>query len=132
MVLRSGLVAAEQFVGTQPSWTTALVSQGTRTYARTSGKSCWTALPRSSDQSFENLGLPFPDQPGMSVQAPVRTPTGWNLTIVAEGTPGTLEIDGRSLRVRRLTLTTPQGAKIVEHVTDLASAPSLLKPAPRC
>jgi hypothetical protein len=129
--LRSGIGVAEEFVGRQPSGTTVLVAHGRPTYVFDSGRACWTALSASAPQTFENLGLHFPDQPGMSVKAPARTATGWSLTLVSDGTPGTLEIDRTSLHIRSLTVKTPS-ADIVEHVTILSSAPQLPEPEPRC
>jgi hypothetical protein len=119
-------------VSTDASGTTRLVApRGSPTFAREPGSSCWRRLAESDRQSFDNIGLPFPDQPRMRVKAPQRTPTGWLLPIAVDDGPLALAIDASSMLVRSFNLTN-QGTHIVEHAQNLASAPRLLVPQPRC
>jgi len=134
LVLRSGVGVAEQFVGRTTSGTTTLVARrGSPTFAREPGSSCWRRLPASAPQSFENLGLHFPDQPGMIVKAPRRTASGWLLPVVIDGAPAALAIDGKSLLIHTISIgaATP-GTRVVEHVAVLRSAPKLFVPEPVC
>jgi hypothetical protein len=132
LVLRSGIGVAEQFVGKAASGTTMLVAQrGSPTLAHEPGTHCWRQLAASDPQSFENIGLRFPDQPRMRVKAPQRKPGGWLLPVVDPDGPVTFAIDATSLLIRSVTLATP-GQRVVEHVAVLRSAPRLLVPKPRC
>lgn len=131
LVLRSGVGVAEQFVGRQPNGTTMLVAHGTPTFVRDLGTSCWRPLAASSPQTFDNIGLPFPDQTPMRVRAPHRVPGGWVLPVVAAGDSGTFAIDGKSLLVRSFTLDS-QGAAVLEKATTLHSTPTFPDPEPRC
>ena len=67
----------------------------------------------------------------MQVKPPRRTRTGWLLPVAGDGGPATFAIDGKSLLIRSLTLTT-QGTRIVEYARPLASRPTLAVPEPRC
>jgi hypothetical protein len=132
LVLSSGISIAEQFVGSGPSGTTTLVARrGSPTFAREPGSRCWRRLAASDPQSFENIGLAFPDQPRMHAGAPRRTPSGWLLPVVVEDDPGTFAIEGKTMLVRSLTIST-HGSRILEHVVALRSVPTLLIPEPRC
>jgi hypothetical protein len=132
LVLRSGIGIAEQFVASGPSGKTMLVARrGTPTFARNPGSSCWRRLAATDRQSFNNIGLPFPDQPRMQVKHPRRTQTGWLLPIVVDDGPLVFVIDGRSMLIRSFNLST-QGSRIVEQAHNLSSAPTLLVPQPRC
>jgi hypothetical protein len=132
LVLGSAIGIAEQFVGREPSGTTMLVAMRGPTFAREPGSSCWRRLPASAPQSFGNIGLHFPDQPGMTVKAPRRTSAGWLLPVVIDGGPATFAIDGKSMLIRSITITAQQGSRIVEQVGALRSVPRLLVPEPRC
>src|SRR5205807_8786194 len=74
------------------------------------------------ERTRRGFGLPFPDQPHMQVKSPRRTGTGWLLPVVGVGGPGTFAIDGKSLLMRSLTITT-QGMRIVEHARALDRVP---------
>jgi hypothetical protein len=67
----------------------------------------------------------------MQVEAPRRTRTGWLLPVIGVGGPGTFAIDGKSMLIQSLTITT-QGTRILEHAHTLASSPKLAVPEPRC
>jgi len=132
VVLRSGIVVAEQFEGREPSKITMLVARrGGPTFAREPGSSCWQALRSSDPQAFENIGLQFPDQPRMRVRAPRTTSTGWLLPVVVDGDPGTFTIDRGSVRVRLISVG-PPGHLALEHVSVLHDVPRLTSVAPHC
>jgi hypothetical protein len=132
LLLHKGRGIAEQFVSSGPSGTTKLVARrGSPTFAREPGSSCWRPLAASDPQSFENIGLPFPDQPHMRLKAPRQTATEWLLPVVADGGPGTFAIDRKAMLIRSFTLTT-HGIRIIEQARALHSAPTLLLPQPRC
>jgi hypothetical protein len=133
LVLAAGTATAEEFDGHDTGGVTTLVARRPGpTYAREPGSSCWRPLSPSDPQAFENLGLPFPDQPAMAVHAPKKTARGWDLTAVADGTPATLAIDGATLQVRSITIAPRPGLRISERVAALASAPRVTTPSPRC
>jgi hypothetical protein len=131
LVLDSGVTVGEQFVAEGPGGVAQLVvRRGGPTYARDPGSSCWRALPSSDQRSFENVGLPFPDQAHMRVRTPRAVSGGWLLPVVADGDPGTFSVD-RSSRVKSITVVA-SGRRIFERVTALQSAPALTSPDPRC
>jgi hypothetical protein len=133
LVLRSGIGVAEQFVGRGATGTTLLVQRRrSPTFAREPGTSCWRALPAADPQSFENIGLRFPDQAGMRVGAPRRTSNGWLLPVSIDREPATFAIQGGSMLIRSITINAQQGRRLIEHVSILHSAPRLLTPEPRC
>ncbi len=132
VVLRSGIVVAEQFEGREPSKVTMLVARrGGPTFAREPGTSCWRALRSSDPQAFENIGLQFPDQPRMRVRAPRTTSTGWLLPVVVDGDPGTFTIDRGSVRVRLISVG-PPGHLALERVSVLHDVPRLTSVVPHC
>ena len=132
IILRSGVVVGEQLVVQTPTGTTTTVAHGSGpTYAREAGKSCWRALARSDQQSFDDLGMRFPDEPGLRVHAPRSAGTTWKLDVVAGGQPATFVIDKKSLRVRSVTFSS-NGGTFTESVRTLKSAPKVAVPAPRC
>jgi len=132
LILSSSRTVAEEFVGRQPSNVTTLVGRlGGATYARDPGGSCWRSVPASAPQQFENLGLPFPDQPRMRVGAPTRTAAGSLLPVVADGSPGTFAIDAASARVTEITVTA-SGRRIAEHVGVVHTTPALPAATPLC
>jgi hypothetical protein len=131
LVLDSGITVGEQFVAEGPGGVSQLVVRRSGpTYARDPGSSCWRALRRSDQRSFDNIGLPFPDQAGMRVEAPRAAAGTRLLPVVVAGDPGTFSLDGSS-RVRSITVVTG-GRRIFERVTTLRSAPALTSPDPRC
>lgn len=131
LALDAGITVGEQFVAEGPGGVSQLVvRRGGPTYARDPGSSCWRALRRSDQRSFDNIGLPFPDQAGMRVEAP-RAAAGMRvLPVVVAGDPGTFSLDGSS-RVRSITVVAG-GRRIFERVATLRSAPALTSPDPRC
>jgi hypothetical protein len=131
LVLDSGVTVGEQFVAVGPGGVAQLVvRRGGPTYARDPGSSCWRALKRSDQRSFENVGLPFPDQAQMKVGTPRTVAGGWQLPVVADGDPGTFSVD-RGSRVKSITVVA-SGRRIFERVTPLQSAPALASPDPHC
>src|SRR5947207_4720350 len=131
LVLDSGATVGEQFVAEGPGGVSQLVAErGGPTYARDPGSSCWRALRKSDQRSFDNIGLPFPDQAGMRVEAPRAVSGRRLLPVVVAGDPGTFSLD-RSSRVRSITVVTG-GRRILERGTTLRSAPALASPEPRC
>jgi hypothetical protein len=133
LVLRSGVGVAEQFVGSSKAGTTTLVApSGPVTYARDPGRTCWRRVPEADPQTFDNIGMRFPDHAGMRVQKPRRAAGGtWQLPAVVGGQPGVFVIDGKTAIVRSITVSAG-GARIDERVRSLAAAPKLAVPAPLC
>jgi hypothetical protein len=133
LVLRRGVVVAEQLVSGEGAGATLLVAHGSgSTLAREPGSSCWRALPSSDPQALDDLGRRFPELPGMRVGAPHATPTGWALPITGPGGPYTYAVDRGSGLLRSITVRSPGGAPIFEHVSRLRARPTLLTAAPRC
>ena len=132
VVLRSGVVVAEQDVVSGPGGTTELVRrQGAPTFAREPGSTCWRRLAASDRQALEGVGLRFPDQPHMRLQRPRRTASGWLLPVVGDGGHTVFLIDAKSMLLRSITIANG-GKRILERVSALRSAPILLTPHPRC
>jgi hypothetical protein len=134
-ILRSGLVVAEQFVGSNASGTTMLVApNGTPTYAREPRTACWRTLAKSDGQTLSDVGQQFlgflTATNGLSLSAPHRTATGWTLAFGASGTSGTVTI-GKTMLVGSITLT--HGAMHArENVDNLLRPPTLASPRPLC
>jgi hypothetical protein len=132
LVLRSGVIAAEQYVASGPGGTTELVRRpGAPTFAREPGSTCWRRLAASDQQALEGVGLRFPDQPHMRVQRPRRTASGWLLPVVGDGGHTVFLIDAKSMLLRSITIA-DGGRRIVERASALRSTPTLLTPQPRC
>lgn len=132
IVLKSGVVVAEQLVVRTPTGTTTTVARGSGpTFARDAGKSCWRRLSASDQQSFDDLGMRFPDEPGLRVKAPRSAGTTWKLDVVASGQPATFVVDRKSLRVRAVTFSGNSGT-FTETVSALRSAPKVAVPAHLC
>jgi hypothetical protein len=130
IVLRSGVGIAEEVVSREPGLTTMVARGSGPTYARAAGSSCWRPLARTDPEAVDDLGLPFPDQPAMRVQAPRTTPTGTVLPVASKVTAATFSVD-RSFRVPLITVGAG-GSSLVEHVAVLSSAPGIPQPEPRC
>jgi hypothetical protein len=132
LVLRSGVIVAEQYVSSGPGGTTELVRRpGAPTYAREPGSACWRPLAASDRQAITDVGIRFPDRPHMRVQRPRRTAGGWLLPAVGDGVQTVFLIDAKSLLLRSVTIAAP-GRRVLERVSRLRSAPSLFTPQPRC
>ena len=131
IVLASGITVGEHFFAESPGGVSELVARrGGPTYAHDPGTSCWQALRRSDQRSFDNIGLPFPDQAGMTVRAP-RTVSGAKvLPVEVAGDPGEFSLDPDA-HVRLITVVA-SGRRILEHVSSLQSSPALPRPDPRC
>ena len=135
--LHGGVVTAEQFEGgTAGSGTTTLIGvQGSPTYRRQSGATCWRALPTSDPQTLTDLGHPFlsalTGQAGITVAAPQRTLAGWVLTL-RQGRAALVLTVTRSYLITAVTATKPGQA--IERLTirNLARTPPLLAPRPLC
>jgi len=132
IVLRSGVVVGEQLAVQTPTGTTTTVARGSGpTYARDAGKTCWRRLSASDQQAFDDLGMRFPDEPGLRVKAPRSAGTTWKLDVLASNQPATFVIDKRSLRVKSVTFSN-NGSTFTEAVRTLKSAPKLAVPALLC
>lgn len=132
VVLRSGVIVAEQFVGSGPTGTTELVrNQGSPTFAREAGSACWRRLASADQQALDDIGLRFPDEPHMRVEAPRRTRGGWLLPVVGDGGRTVFVIDAKSTLLRSITIAS-SGKRVLEHVSSLRSVPILLTARPRC
>jgi hypothetical protein len=131
IILRSGIVTAEQFQFGSGADALILVASGsTTTYRRQPGNTCWRKVPVA--QSLDAIGLPFPDEQHMNVGKPERTTSGWLLRVTGDGGPYTFAIAGTTLRLRSITVRAPGAPAIVERVSVLPVAPRLDIPSPRC
>jgi hypothetical protein len=131
IIVRSGIVTAEQFQFGNGADALILVASGsTTTYGRQPGNTCWRKVPAA--QSLDSIGLPFPDEPHMNVGKPERTTGGWLLRVTGDGGPYTFAIAGPTLRLRSITVRAPGTPAIVERVSVLPVAPRLDTPSPRC
>ena len=131
IVLRSGIVTAEQFAFGNGAGALILVASGsTTTYGRQPGSSCWRKVPAT--QSLDAIGLPFPDSRHMSVGKPEHTARGWLLPATGDGGPYTFAVAGTTLRLRSITVRAPGTPAIVEQVSVLRAAPRLATASPRC
>jgi hypothetical protein len=131
IIVRSGIVTAEQFQFGSGADALILVASGsTTTYRRQPGNTCWRKVPVA--QSLDAIGLPFPDEQHMNVGKPERTTSGWLLRVTGDGGPYTFAIAGTTLRLRSITVRAPGAPAIVERVSVLPVAPRLDIPSPRC
>jgi hypothetical protein len=132
VVLRSGLVVGEQLVVRTPTGTTTMVARGRGpTFSRSAGASCWRRLSRKDKLAFDDLGLRFPDEPGLRVEAPRSTATAWLLDVISNGQPATYVVDKKSHRIRSVTVRS-NGGVLTESVRSLGSAPKLAVPSRLC
>jgi uncharacterized protein YaiE (UPF0345 family) len=131
IILRSGIVTAEQFVyGTGADALMLVASGSATTYRRQPGSSCWQKVPAA--QSLDAIGLPFPDSAHMNVGKPEHTTSGWLLPVSGDGGPSTFAIAGTTFRLRSITVRSPGTPAIVEQVSVLRVAPRLDTASPRC
>jgi hypothetical protein len=133
VILRRGIVVAEEFVGKAAGRTTRLVAPpDSPTYALEPGTTCWRALSASDPQALMDIGERFPILPrAVAVSAPARTPGGWLLRVSAATVTSTYAVDRATLHVDAITIS--EGHKsFTERVQALSAAPTLLTPAPRC
>lgn len=133
IVLRDGVVVAEEFVGGAGRDLTKLVAPpGSPTYALVPGTSCWRKLAPSDPYSFSNVGKRFPHIPKrVDVFPPRRTATGWLLRVRTGATAATYDIDRATLLIRSIKALA-RGRSTTETLQSLRSAPALISPTPRC
>ena len=133
VILRRGVVIAEQFVGGAGRTATKLVAPPhSPTYALQPGTACWRQLSAANPQALMDIGERFPVVPGAVVlSAPQRTPVGWLLRVRITTTTAIYAIDRATLRVDSITFTQGRGS-VTERVRALSAAPALIKPVPRC
>lgn len=160
LILRSGVVVAEEFSRSGPHGTTLVARRGHPTYARPAGAKCWHRLPLSDPQTLADVGIPFPyTRERIKALQPRRTPSGWKVLTdnraefwfiavqrrpPAESSKGyrnrfiTYTIDVKSHRLTSYYVQQPsrRPARKWLHatlrVTVLTTAPQLPTPAPRC
>lgn len=137
-VLRKDTVVAEQFVGSSSAGTTMLVApEGSPTFAREPGSTCWKALPSKNPQTLTDIGHPtsilgIGTLKGIVVGPPIAGLDGdETLRIVQGATSSFLIINGKTLLIQRVDASTP-GKLAEEYISNLTSTPKLLKPGPRC
>jgi hypothetical protein len=133
IVLRDGLVVAEEFVGGTGGDVTKLVAPpGSPTYALEPGTSCWRKLARTNPYSFSNIGKQFPHIPkSVDMFPPQRTSTGWLMRVRTGATAATYDIDRATLQISSIKALA-RGRSTTESLRSLSSAPVLISPAPRC
>lgn len=162
LVLRSGVVIAEEFTRSGREGTTLVARRHQPTYARTAGAKCWRRLPSSDPQTLFDVGMPFPySRLHTKALQPRRTASGWKVLQdnraeywflavrqrpPAEHKPGggyrswfiTYTIDPKSHRFTSILVEQPSERpekdwiKATLRVTALTAAPRLPKPAPAC
>jgi len=80
LILRSGVVVAEEFIRPGRDGTTLVARRFHRTYSRAAGASCWRRLPASSPQTLADVGIPFPyTRVTIKVLPPEKTAFGWKV-----------------------------------------------------
>lgn len=131
LILAEGMGVREEFVAQSSNETIVLVSSGRKTYSLHVKRNCWSLVPVASPQAFENLYLPFPNQPNMILAAPKQTQRGWILPFRSQDVHGSLNIRAGSLEVEQITVSAQSGS-IIESVSALAHAPRLNAPKPLC
>ena len=134
LALRSGIVIAEELIGAGPAGKTIWVARrATTTYWRMPGKLCWR---RSAAISLRDVGVQFPGA-YRAVQVPRQVTSGWSLRATsksgdAAGATVTLVINSPSHLLRSIVTKNSHGKQLVERVHNLAAAPRILTPRPRC
>jgi hypothetical protein len=133
VILRRGIVVAEQFVGESASGTTKLVAPPhSATYALEPGTTCWRPLSASNPQVLMDIGERFPILPrAVAVSAPQQTRGGWLLRVRALNITSTYAVDRATLHVDSITIAEGRRS-FTERVQALSAAPALLTPTPRC
>ena len=80
LILRSGVVVAEEFTRSGRSGTTLVARRGHATYARAAGARCWRRLPSSDPRTLADVGVPFPyTRERIKALQPRRTRSGWKV-----------------------------------------------------
>jgi hypothetical protein len=80
LILRSGVVVAEEFTRSGRGGTTLVARRGHPTYARPAGAKCWHRLPSSDPQTLADVGIPFPyTRERIKALQPRGTPSGWKV-----------------------------------------------------
>lgn len=82
LVLRSGVVVAEEFTRSGRDETSLVARRRQPTYSRPAGAKCWRRLPSSNPQTLTDIGIPFPytrSSLGVGDKAlpPEKTASGW-------------------------------------------------------
>ena len=160
LILRSGVVVAEEFTRSGRGGTTLVARRGHATYARPAGAKCWHRLSSSDPQRLADVGVPFPyTRERIKALRPRRTPSGWKVLTdnraeywfmavqpapPAETSKGyrnrfiIYTIDVRSHRLTSYYVQQPSKRpartwlKAILGVTALTTAPRLPVPAPAC
>jgi hypothetical protein len=160
LILRSGVVVAEEFTRSGADGTTLVARRGHPTYARLAGAKCWHRLPSSDPQTLADVGIPFPyTRESIKALQPRRTPSGWKVLTdnraefwfmavqprpPAETSRGyrnrfiTYTIDVKSHRLTSYFVQQPSKRpartwlNATLRVTALTAAPRLPTPAPAC
>jgi hypothetical protein len=87
LVLRSGVVVAEEFTRSGGDGTTLVARRHHPTYSRQAGAKCWRRLPSSNPQTLADVGIPFPyTRESTKALQPQRTAFGWK--VLAENEEG--------------------------------------------
>jgi hypothetical protein len=83
LILRSGVVVAEEFTRSGKNRRTLVARRHHPTYARKAGARCWRRLPSSDPQTLADVRIPFPyTRVHIKALAPKRTAFGW--TVISE------------------------------------------------
>jgi hypothetical protein len=80
LILRSGVVVAEEFTRPGRDGTTLVARRFHHTYSRKPGATCWHRLPASNPQTLADVGIPFPyTRVNIKVLPPETTAFGWDV-----------------------------------------------------
>ena len=80
LILRSGVVVAEEFTRPGRDGTTLVARRHHPTYARKSGAKCWRRLAAADPRTLADVGVPFPyTRVTIKVLPPRRTAFGWDV-----------------------------------------------------
>ena len=83
LVLRSGVVVAEEFVRSGRNAATQVARRHHPTFSRTAGTKCWRRLPSSNPQTLADVGISFPyTRVHIKALPPKRRAFGW--TVISE------------------------------------------------
>ncbi len=80
LILRAGVVLAEEFTRSGRDGTTLVARRSHPTYSRAAGATCWRRLPSSNPQTLTDVGIPYPStRVEMKVLPPKKTAFGWDV-----------------------------------------------------
>lgn len=80
LILRAGVVVAEEFTRPGHDGTTLVARRSQPTYSRAAGAKCWRRLPSSNPQTLTDVGIPYPStRVEIKVLPPEKTAFGWNV-----------------------------------------------------